>query len=61
MAEDGEALREIYQEINQLEKSEVESVRWIDYREFFTIFATIALALLVVEIIMNCTIFRKIP
>ena len=61
MAEDGDALREIYQEINQLEKSEVESVRWIDYREFFTIFATIALALLVLEIIMNCTIFRKIP
>ena len=61
MAEDGEALREIYEEINQLEKSEVESIRWIDYREFFTVFASIALALLAVEIIMNCTIFRKIP
>ncbi|MBU0482922.1 MAG: VWA domain-containing protein [Proteobacteria bacterium] len=61
MAEDAKALRAIYQEIDQLEKSEVTSVRYIDYKELFSRFALTALALLALEIILRRTIFRKIP
>ncbi len=61
MAEDGEALRAVYEEINRLEASEVESIRYMDYREFFTGFALAALALLTFEIILSSTVLRTAP
>ncbi len=61
LAEDGDGLRSIYEEINQLEKSEVESVRYMDYRELYPSFVALALAFLVLEIVLQTTIFRKIP
>jgi len=61
MATDAESLRAIYKEIDQLEKSEVESVRYLDYRELFTPFALAALALLFIERGLSCTVFRRIP
>ena len=61
MAEDAEALRAVYQEINQLEKSKVESIRYIDYKEYFAGFALAAFILLLMEQVLSCTVFRKIP
>ncbi len=60
-ADNAESLREIYKEINKLEKSEIESVRFIDYKERFAAFALAALFLLVAEIILSATLFRRIP
>jgi len=60
-AENGEALREIYEEIDKMEKSEIESVRFVDYRESFLGFALAGLLLIVFEIVLNSTLFRKIP
>lgn len=61
MATSGKALREIYQEIDKLEKSEVESIRFVDYREYFNRFALLAFALLLLEIVLRNTLFRKVP
>lgn len=61
MAEDAQALRAVYQEIDRLEKSEVESVRYVDYKEFFAVFAWSALALLVIETLLACTLLRRLP
>jgi len=61
MAEDADALREIYEQIDKLETSEIESVRYLDYREAFTPFALAALVLLVVEVGLSSTAFRRIP
>jgi len=61
LAKDGDSLRQIYEEIDQLERSEIESIRYVDYREVFVPFALAALALLALEIILSCTVFRKIP
>jgi Ca-activated chloride channel homolog len=61
MAEDADALRAIYREIDQLERSEVESIRFLDYRELFTPFALLAAGLLITEVILAGTVFRKIP
>lgn len=61
LAEDGDGLRAIYQEIDRLEKSEIESVRYMDYREFFVPFVLAGLALLVLEIVLRHTLLRKIP
>jgi len=54
-------LREIYEEIDKMEKSEIESVRFVDYRESFLGFALAGLLLIVFEIVLNSTLFRKIP
>lgn len=61
LAEDAEALRAIYREIDQLEKSEVESIRHVDYRENFPPFALAGLLLLILELLLANTLFRKIP
>ncbi|MBN1845836.1 MAG: VWA domain-containing protein [Sedimentisphaerales bacterium] len=61
LAQDADALREIYRQIDQREKSEIESVRYLDYRELFTPFALAALAVLAVECVLTGTIFRRIP
>ncbi|MBU0728998.1 MAG: VWA domain-containing protein [Proteobacteria bacterium] len=61
VADTEKALRAIYEEINQLEKSEVESVRYMDYKEYFSRFALMAFCLLALETVLRTTVFRKIP
>lgn len=61
MAEDGKSLRSIYREIDRMERSEIESVRYLDYRELFMPFAFAGLVLLCTEILLNSTVFRRIP
>lgn len=61
MAEDADSLRAVYREIDGLERSEVESIRYLDYREKFQPFLLIALGLLILEILLTNTVFRKIP
>ena len=61
MAADEASLREVYTEIDRLEKSNIESVRYIDYKELFVPFALIALCLVILEAILSATIFRRIP
>ena len=61
MAGDGDALRAVYSEIDALEKSEIESIRYMDYTERFTPFALAGLILLALEILLRTTYFRRIP
>lgn len=61
MAEDAEALRAIYREIDRMERSKIESVRYLDYRELFQLALFLALGFLVAEIALSCTLFRRIP
>jgi len=61
MAEDGDGLRAIYEEIDKLEKSEIESIRYVDYKEQFHLFAFAGLILLTLETILRTTWFRRIP
>lgn len=60
-AADAETLRSVYEEIDELEKSEIESMRFVDYREFFPPFLLAGLGVLVLEIILSSTVFRRIP
>ena len=60
-AENAESLAAIYQEIDKLERTEIEAVRFTDYKELFLPFAIAALLLLAAEIILSNTIFRRIP
>ena len=60
-ADDAESLRAICEKINQLEKTEIESVEYSQYAERFGPPALGALMALMAEIFLTCTIFRKIP
>lgn len=61
LATDSESLVAIYREIDQLERSEVESIRFVDYKELFLPFAAAALVLLVLQQLLTATVFRRIP
>lgn len=60
-AEDGDSLRAVYEEIDRLEKSEFESVRYVDYKELFVPFALAGLLVLASEVLLANTVFRRIP
>lgn len=60
-ARDAKALAGIYREIDELERSEIESLRFMDYKELFLPFAIGAFLLVTLEVVLSCTLFRKIP
>ncbi|MDA8402692.1 MAG: hypothetical protein M0Z56_00630, partial [Desulfobacteraceae bacterium] len=60
-AEDAGSLSAVYKEIDRLEKSEIHSVRYVDYKEGFLPFALLALALIGAEVFLSCTLFRRLP
>ncbi len=54
-------LSEIYDEIDKMERTEIKVKEYVQYRELFVLFVYLGLALLVLEILLSQTIFRKIP
>lgn len=60
-ATDTKSLKEIYAEIDRMEKSPIEEKGYMEYRELFPIFLIIAMALLLVEVLLRNTILRRIP
>jgi Ca-activated chloride channel family protein len=61
LAEDEQSLRKIYEEIDKMEKSDIESVKYVDYKELFVPFALAALCLLALEVALSNLVFRRIP
>ncbi|MDQ6631579.1 MAG: VWA domain-containing protein [Verrucomicrobiota bacterium] len=60
-ADNSEALRKIYAEINRLEKSEIEVKKFRQYEELFGWAIMGGLIFLLLEIILSQTIWRKLP
>ncbi len=60
-AKDKEGLRNTYNEINQLEKSKMDITSFSRYEERFFPFVLAALALILLEVILKFTVFRKFP
>ncbi len=60
-ATDVEELRNIYTDIGALEKSEVETLQFVRHRELTAWFIAPALALLILELLLSNTIFRRLP
>lgn len=56
-----EGLEEIYNEIDRLEKTEIEVTVFRRYQELFHFFVVAAMLCLVLEIILRYTLFRAIP
>lgn len=57
-ATDTETLKQIYQEINQLEKTKIDEQKFVQRNELFRSLALLALILLVLEFILKRTIFK---
>ena len=51
--------QEIYKEIDQLEKTEIEEFKFYNYDEKYRIFLVMALGFLVIEFILKSTLFRS--
>lgn len=60
-AEDANALRGVYREIDALEKSEIRTVEYTDYAERFGALAIAGLAALALEALLVGTVLRRIP
>ena len=60
-ATDVSSLAKIYDEIDKLEKTEKEVSTYLEYTEKFSGFVMAALALLLIEVVLASTVFRKIP
>lgn len=60
-ARSGDELAEIYKEIDQLEKTKIKVHEYIQYEEMFFGFLMTGFLLLLLEMILSQTYFRKIP
>lgn len=60
-ATDTEKLRQIYQEINEMEKTKIQVKEFTNYKELFVNYAGTGLALLILEILIFNTWLRKLP
>lgn len=60
-ATDTESLKQIYKEIDRMEKVEIEQLHYRQYQELFPSWVWIGLLLLALELILRETVFLKLP
>jgi Ca-activated chloride channel family protein len=60
-AQDPKALEDIYKTIDELEKTEIKTSSYTRYREVFSLLAWAALGLILAEVLLAHTRFRKVP
>ena len=60
-ATDTDNLKKVYKQIDKLERTKKEVTKYAEYDELFSYFCLPALALLLLEIGLGATVFRKIP
>jgi len=60
-ATDTESLKDIYTEIDKLEKTPVEEVGYQEYKELFPGFLVAGLIILILEIVLSDTVLRRLP
>jgi Ca-activated chloride channel family protein len=60
-ATDGEKLRQIYAEIDQLERSEIDEISYARYRDHYALALAIGLLLAVLGWLLRATVWRRLP
>ena len=58
-ATNNKKLQEIYSEINKLEKSDVEEIKYYDHEEKYRLYILLAIIFLTIELILKYTLFRS--
>lgn len=60
-ADNAQTFHQIYDEIDKLEKTEADVKKFSQHRELFMWFVTPGLALLLLEVLLSQTVFRRLP
>ncbi len=60
-AKDTKSLEQIYEMINNLEKTKVDVQKWVEYKEFYQVLLIAGLSLFLVYLILSNTRFLKVP
>lgn len=60
-ATDADGLRQVYQQIDQLERSEIAGEKWREYREEFALPLGLGLVLVVLGLLGEATLWRRLP
>ncbi len=60
-ARNPESLKRIYEEIDKMEKTEIKSISHVSYSEYFYKWLWIGFLILVAEMLLRNTMFRRIP
>jgi Ca-activated chloride channel family protein len=60
-ADNAERFREIYAEIDKLEKTEAVINKYTQFKELFPWFVSCGLVLLLIEVTLGQTVFRRLP
>jgi Ca-activated chloride channel family protein len=60
-AKDEAGLKEIYDEISSLEKTEIKTKQYLQFRELYMYLLTIGFGLILIEVFISQTRFRKLP
>jgi len=58
-ATNNKKLQEIYTEINKLEKSDIEEIKYYDHEEKYRLYILLAIIFLTIELILKYTLFRS--
>jgi len=58
-ATDNESLKEIYDEIDSLEKTKIEEFKYYNYQEKFRVFVLLGLGFLLLEFVLRNTLFKS--
>ena len=61
MAATAERLLEIYADIDKMERTKIETIRFVDYKELFQPLALTALGLVVMKLLLEASLFRRLP
>ena len=60
-AKDGAGLRSIYKQIDQLERTQFEEERFLEYHLYYVQFVSAALALITLALVLRGTLLRRLP
>ena len=60
-AKNADGLKDVYREIDRLERSEITEIRYLQYREHYHYFILAALLLIVVSAVAGGTFLRRLP
>lgn len=60
-ARDETGLKEIYEEISRMEKTKIKTKQYVEYEELFVNFAWLGLVLILGEVVLSNTRYRRIP
>ena len=60
-ADNAEKFKAIYAEIDKLEKTEATITKYTQFKELFPWFVSCGLAILLIEIVLGQTLFRRLP